>query len=349
MKISILLPVFNAGFYLSVCLKSIVQQTESDWELLAVNDFSTDDSADILKSFAEKDNRIRVFQNTEKGIVPALRLAFKNSTGQLITRMDADDVMPLEKLAVLKSNLLKNGQGHLATGCVQYFKTKIENFEVDSRLSIEEVIEKFPPSDGYLKYANWLNDLTIRSDNFSEIYKECVIPSPCWMVFKEDLIHCGAFDDSTYPEDYDLCFRFYKHGLKVIGSEQVLHYWRDHSTRSSRTMEVYANNNYFNLKLPYFLALEYDQSRPLVLWGAGKKGKKLARMLEVKGVPYHWLCNNSRKWGIQLYGARLESFEKLTDLEHPQVIVAVGSPDGKREILEYFKKIGLGREDYCFF
>lgn len=349
MKISILLPVFNAVPYLSACLNSIVQQTELDWELLVVNDFSTDDSANILETFAKKDNRIRVFQNTEKGIISALHLAFKNSSGQLITRMDADDVMPLEKLAVLKSNLLKNGKGYLATGCVQYFKTEIDNLEVDSTMTIEQIIEKSPPSDGYLKYANWLNDLTIHNDNFSEIYKECVIPSPCWMVFREDLIRCGAFDNPTYPEDYDLCFRFYKNGLKVIGSEEVLHYWRDHSTRSSRTMDVYANNNYFNLKLPYFLELEYDKSRPLVLWGAGKKGKKLARMLENKGISYHWLCNNPRKWGIQLYGATLENFEKLAGLEHPQVIVAVGSPDGKREILGYFEELGLGRESYYFF
>lgn len=348
MKISILLPVFNASPFLSTCLNSIIQQTELDWELLAVNDFSTDDSNEILKTFAEKDARIQVFQNTDKGIIPALQLAFEYSTGQLITRMDADDVMPLEKLAVLKSILIKNGRGHLATGCVKYFKTERNSgFQPDTLT--EQKIAENPPSDGYLKYENWLNSLTIQSNNFSEIYKECVIPSPCWMVFRADLIHCGAFEDSTYPEDYDLCFRFYKYDLKVIGSEQILHYWRDHSTRSSRTMEVYSNNNYFNLKLPYFLELEYDESRPLVLWGAGKKGKKLARMLENKGISYHWLCNNPRKWGIELFGSTLENFEKLQDLEHPQVIVAVASPDGKAEILRYFEKVDLGEESYYFF
>jgi hypothetical protein len=267
--------------------------------------------------------------------------------------MDADDVMAPEKLAVLKSNLIKNGQGYLATGCVQYFKTEgsrsgNQNDEIHS-LTAKEMSEKFPPNDGYFRYQNWLNELTIRNDNFSEIYKECVIPSPCWMVFREDLIRCGVFDNSTYPEDYDLCFRFYKNGLKVVGSEQVMHYWRDHSTRSSRTMEVYSNNNYFNLKLPYFLELEYDASRPLVLWGAGKKGKNLGQMLEIKGISYHWLCNNPRKWGIQLFGSTMDNFEKLATLENPQVIVAVASPEGKAEILAYFEKLNLGSESYSFF
>lgn len=330
MTISILMPVFNAGAYLAECLNSIIQQTESDWELLAVDDFSTDNSCKILNDFAEKDQRIRILQNTEKGIIPALKLAFQNSSGGLITRMDADDRMSLDKLAVLKSILIKNGVGHLATGCVQYF-------------SANEL------GGGYLKYEQWLNDLTKNSDNFSEIYKECVIPSPCWMVFRDDLVRCGAFDAKTYPEDYDLCFRFYKNELKVVGSEAVLHHWRDYDTRSSRTMEVYSNNNYFNLKLPYFLELERVENRPLVLWGAGKKGKQLARMLEDRGVFYHWFCNNPRKWGVQLFGATMDDFEKITDLENPQIIIAVASPEGKDEILVYLKKIGLSAGHYYFF
>lgn len=330
MKISILMPVYNAGKYLQACLDSIIQQTETDWELLAVDDFSEDNSREILKEFSKKDPRIQFFKNTEKGIIPALRLAFQNSVGKLITRMDADDLMSMEKLATLKSLLIKNGEGHLATGCVKYFS--------DNELG-----------DGYLKYEKWLNRLTIQSGNFSEIYKECVIPSPCWMIHRADLIQCGAFEPMTYPEDYDLCFRFYKNGLKVVGSEQILHFWRDHTIRSSRTMEVYSNNNYFNLKLPYFLELEKAKNRPLVLWGAGKKGKKLARMLESQGIAYHWLCNNPKKWGIQLFGSTLENFEKLKDLNHPQVIVAVASPEGKEEILTYFEEINLSTDYYYFF
>lgn len=339
------MPVFNAGNYLQACLNSILQQTETDWELLAVNDFSTDNSKEILKDFAKKDTRIKVFKNTEKGIIPALRLAFQQSLGDLITRMDADDLMAKEKLATLKMLLIKNGKEHLATGCVKYFN----DFDFQSDLAQLENLSHSTVGDGYIKYEHWLNQLTIQQNNFSEIYKECVIPSPCWMVFREDLNRCGGFEKATYPEDYDLCFRFYKNGLKVLGSEQILHFWRDYTTRSSRTMEVYSNNNYFNLKLPYFLELEKEGNRPLVLWGAGKKGKKLARMLESQGVSYHWLCNNPRKWGIKLFGSTLENSENLKNLENPQVIVAVASPDGQEEILSYFKNIDLSLTDYYFF
>ena len=237
-KISILLPVYNAAPWLEACLSSIVQQTEQDWELLAVNDFSTDNSPTILRAFAQKDARIQVLQNTQKGIIHALRLAFAHSTGDLITRMDADDLMVENKLEVLKKNLLDVGIGHVSTGLVKYFS--------DEQLG-----------EGYQKYANWLNELALGMTPYDEIYKECVIPSPCWMIYKTDLIRCGAFAPDTYPEDYDLCFRFYKHRIKPVSTRQRIHLWRDHGARSSRTMEVYADNRFFDLKLDYFLELDY--------------------------------------------------------------------------------------------
>ena len=319
-KISILLPVFNAAPFLQECLDSILNQVESNWELIAIDDFSTDPSLQILKENSRKDNRIRIFQNTEKGIIPALRLAFENSSGQLITRMDADDKMTPSKLTVLKENLLKNGKGHLATGCVAYFSATTLG-------------------QGYLKYANWLNGLTRLNANFSEIYKECVIPSPCWMVFREDLLECGAFQSNTYPEDYDLCFRFYKKGLNVVGSEEVLHLWRDHSNRSSRTMEVYADNQYFELKIPYFLSLDYNDSHPLVLWGAGKKGKKIAQLLIKHQVDFHWVCDTPNKWGVNIYGKFLEKTDRIQSLQEAQILVAVAAVDGQKEIKQKLKKV----------
>jgi len=198
-------------------------------------------------AYAKKDSRIQVLSNKEKGIIPALQLAFAKSTGQWITRMDADDRMAPEKLAELLKPLSDNGSGNLATGLVKYIST--------TQLG-----------DGYRRYEKWLNDLTTTSNNYQDIYKECVIPSPCWMCHRDDLIQCGAFDSATYPEDYNLCFRFYKNGLKVHGVKKVLHFWRDHPERTSRQSATYADHRYFDLKLPYFLELDYKSEQPLILW-----------------------------------------------------------------------------------
>lgn len=330
MKISILMPVYNAAKYLPETLNSIRLQSEENWELWAVDDFSEDDSYAILSDFALKDTRIRVLKNKEKGIIPALNLAFQHSNGHLITRMDADDLMMPKKLESLKSFFLKNETGIIATGSVEYFS-------------------EAPMGSGYLKYEKWLNSLTASQTNFSEVYKECVIPSPCWMICRKDLIRCGAFDHQTYPEDYDLCFRFYKNQLKVVSCPQILHRWRDHPARSSRTMEQYSNNHYFDLKLPYFLEIDRQEQTPLVLWGAGKKGKKLAKMLYTKGVPFQWVCNNPNKWGIELWGTKMNRFQHIETLVEPQIIIAVGAPDGQLEIKEYLQRLQFNMEDCYFF
>jgi len=57
--------------------------------------------------------------------------------------------------------------------------------------------------------------LTAKGNNFQEIYKECVIPSPCWMIYRTDMDKCQAFLPNRYPEDYDLCFRFYENGMRT--------------------------------------------------------------------------------------------------------------------------------------
>lgn len=329
--VSILTPFKNTAAYLEDCLNSIVSQSFLNWELLLVNDGSTDNSLEIANSFSNNDPRIKVFNNNGNGIIEALRLAFKNSSGMLITRMDSDDIMAPNKLEVLTANLIKNGLGHVSTGLVKYF----------SKAGI---------SDGYDRYEKWLNDLTIKGENYSEIYKECVIASPCWMVFKEDLIKSQAFEPNRYPEDYDLTFRFYETGLKCIPCDKLLHHWRDYDTRTSRTHVHYAQNYFLDIKLHYFLKLHYNDQRPLAIWGAGFKGKTIAKQLVEKEVLFHWICDNPKKIGKSIYGQPLLAFEELANLNRPQSIVTVANEEAQSEIRSYLHKQKMKpMTDYFFF
>jgi glycosyltransferase involved in cell wall biosynthesis len=327
--ISILQPVYNAAPFLPECLDSILAQTEENWELLAIDDFSTDESWNILQAYAAKDKRIKVFQNTEKGIISALRLAFSESSGNLITRMDADDRMPPEKLNLFQKTLLKQGTGYVATGLVEYFS--------ESELG-----------DGYRRYANWLNKLALEGRWLDEIYRECVIPSPCWMLHRKDLIACGAFDPNLYPEDYDLVFRFFKENLQPVCVPFILHHWRDHSSRASRNDPHYDDNHFFELKIKYFLELEHQPDRPLVLWGAGKKGKKLAKLLLEREINFLWVCDNTQKWGLDIYGQKMQSYKIVPKLANPQLILAVSAPDGQRQIQDQLKKWSLQPKIHYF-
>lgn len=329
--VSILMPFKNTGVFLEECIRSIQEQTYTNWELIAVNDHSTDDSALRLQDMAVSDPRITVLLNPGKGIIPALREAFEASSGNLLTRMDSDDIMPAAKLEHMVSDLRQFGKRHISLGLVRYFSDR-------------------GISDGYKKYEQWLNKLSKSGSNFTEIYKECSIPSPCWMVYREDLIEAGAFFPDRYPEDYDLTFRFYALGLRCIPSMNVLHYWRDYGARTSRNHEHYAMNYFLDLKLDHFLNLDFQNSRPLLLWGAGYKGKSLARQLLHHGLEFRWVCDNPNKIGKKIYGVPMEHFSVIRNISQPQSIISVAKRGAQKQIRTTLMDLGQKpMKDFFFF
>ena len=329
--VSILIPFKNTEDYLAECLVSILQQTYGNWEVWAVDDSSSDTSWDIVSQYALNDSRIKVIKNSGNGIINALRRAYKNCQGDLITRMDADDIMAPEKINTMVNLLLKHGEKHVAMGQVKYFSDR-------------------GISNGYERYEKWLNLLTEKGTNYSEIYKECVIPSPSWMVFKNDLDNCGAFESDRYPEDYDLTFRFYENRLKCIPCDMTLHHWRDYDSRTSRTSEHYAANYFLDIKLHYFLKLEYNPKRPLVIWGAGNKGKTIAKNLIDRKQDFTWICDNPNKIGKDIYGKKLFHFRVLHEIVDSQNIITVANEKEQVAIRNFFDTINkLPIKDYFFF
>ena len=330
--VSILMATKDTAPYLPDCLQSIINQTYTNWELLAINDHSSDATPEILEAYATKDDRIRVLHSDQHRLIPTLQFGYRQVKGELINRMDSDDKMPADKLEVLVNHWLQHGKGTIIAGGTQHF---VDEGEVGG---------------GFIRYENWLNEVAKNNKHYEEIYQECVIPSHCWIIHKEDFDAVGAFNPIVYPEDYDLCFRFYRKGLKVIGIDKILHYWRDRSNRISRTWEEYKDNRYYELKLRFFYEIDRDRSRPLVLWGAGKNGKDLARLLLDQEEPFHWVCDNDQKVGKDIYGVILQHFQEIPELSSPQIIIASASPSGKTTIkkqLEVWGKIPV--KDFWFF
>lgn len=330
--ISIIMAVKDTAPYLPNCLDSIINQSYTNWELIAVNDHSSDRTPEILKEYALKDKRIIVLNSDRPKLIPTLQVAYKACSGTLINRMDSDDKMPFDKLEILKQEWEKYGIGTVIGGGTEHF---VDEGEV---------------GDGFRRYERWLNDIARRSAHYEEIYQECVIPSHSWIIHKDDFDRVGAFDNEVYPEDYDLCFRFYKNKLNIVGINKVLHYWRDRSDRISRTWDCYKDNRYFDLKLNYFYQLDRDKNRPLVLWGAGKNGKDMAKLLQTNNDSFHWVCDNDNKIGKDIYGVKMQDIHSIKELNNPQIIITVASPEGKIEIknlLKDWKKEAV--KDFWFF
>jgi glycosyltransferase involved in cell wall biosynthesis len=330
--VSIIMAVKDTEPYLPACLDSIINQTYKNWELVAVNDHSSDRTPEILGEYAQRDSRIKIFHSERHKLIPTLKEGYQHLNGELINRMDSDDIMPSDKIEVLVNEWLKYGKGTIIAGGTKHF---VDEGEVGG---------------GFRRYEEWLNEVAKSSSHYREIYQECVIPSHCWIIHKEDLDKVGAFEPEIYPEDYDLCFRFYKEGLSVIGIDKILHHWRDRSNRISRTWEEYKDNRYFDMKLRYFYELDRDLSRPLVVWGAGRNGKDFAKLILEREDQFCWVCDNERKIGKDVYGIIMEDFKVILDLDNPQILVVVASPEDQvviRKQLDIWHKQPV--QDFWFF
>lgn len=103
MMISIVVPVYNAEKYLNSSIQSVLKQDYLDWELLLIDDGSTDSSPAICDSFAEADDRVRVIHKENKGVSVARNTGLENAQGEYIAFMDADDEMRTDMLSSLYS------------------------------------------------------------------------------------------------------------------------------------------------------------------------------------------------------------------------------------------------------
>ena len=233
--VSIIIPYKNPLPYFEDCLKSIVNQSHKKLQIILVNDYSTDDSEKLAFKYSNEDSRIELVKNIGKGIVDALNTGSEIAKGKYITRMDADDIMSENKIEILRSLLEKKKTKHIAVGNVKYFASKK------------------PMGNGYLKYANWLNELTSKEKNFKEIYKECTIPSCCWMMHRSDFENIKGFKKLDYPEDYDFLFRVHYNQIKLATTKEIIHLWRDHPMRTSRNSKDYLFENFIPLKLKYLI------------------------------------------------------------------------------------------------
>ncbi|WP_313659470.1 glycosyltransferase [Acinetobacter variabilis] len=120
MKVSIGIPFYNAELFLADAIKSVIQQSFHDWELILVNDGSTDQSLSIAQEFAKKDHRIRVISDgLNKKLPYRLNQIINESKYEYIARMDADDLIHPERLKIQLDFLENNKKFDLvSTGVI---------------------------------------------------------------------------------------------------------------------------------------------------------------------------------------------------------------------------------------
>src|SRR5688500_16211811 len=118
--VSVILPAFNAERFVASAVRSVLAQTHGDFELLAIDDGSTDRTREILEMLAEEDGRVRVLSHANYGMGRSLNEALEEAKHDWVARMDADDVMVPNRLERQLAFLAENPKLVVASSQVHY-------------------------------------------------------------------------------------------------------------------------------------------------------------------------------------------------------------------------------------
>ena len=143
-KVSIIVPIYNVEKFLSRCLESLINQTLKDIEIICINDGSTDNSHNILKRYAQKDNRIIILKQNNKGVAAARNLGLKNAQSDYIGFIDSDDWIDLNYFEKLY-DAIKNTDSDIACCSIKrvYKYKKSWRLKVNDQIIITDTQEKF--------------------------------------------------------------------------------------------------------------------------------------------------------------------------------------------------------------
>lgn len=277
-RVSVLLPVRDEEPYLAETLESLSAQTLADHEVIVVDDGSRDGSAAIAEAHARRDPRVRVVRQQPRGMVAASERARAEARSPLLARMDADDVALPRRLELQLAAIAEEGLAAVG-GQVEYFPA---------------------PTDGMRAYATWLNGLVTVEAALRDLFVECPLPGP-GLTARAELV---SYRDLGWPEDYDLVFRIWEAGGRFRNVDALVHRWRDHPERLTRTRPAYSLDAFRRCKVHFLRRTLLRGGRPAVVWGAGPTGKAFARELLRAGTPLAAFVElDPRKLGKRIHGA----------------------------------------------
>ena len=267
--VSVVLPVCNGAATLPRAIATIAGQTLRNWELVIVENGSTDGTGALAEAAAAGDPRVRVLGLPARGLVPALNAGLAAARGALIARMDADDVAAPERLERQAAFLLApENRGIGLVGC---------GVEFGGDRAVQA---------GYARHVDWLNALATPEAIALHRFVESPLAHPSTMFRRELVSQFGGYRDGAFPEDYELWLRWLDAGVRMAKVPQVLLTWADLPGRLSRTDPRYAPEAFFRLKAQW-LARELKRRvgpRRLLVWGAGRPTRKRAAWLEREGI-----------------------------------------------------------------
>lgn len=210
--VSVIIPTFNHGHFLTQALSSVINQTFSNWEAIVINNYSTDNTLEVVESF--NDSRIKLINFHNNGIIAAARNeGIKNARGMYIAFLDSDDSWLPKKLET----------------CLDYFNRENCDLICNSELLVENG----------KSLAIWHHGPDSRSSYKKLLFQGNCISTSAVTIKKQCLTDVGYFNEDKLfmtAEDYDLWLKLAKAGYHFKFIEEVLGKHLKHSGSSSSSV-----------------------------------------------------------------------------------------------------------------
>ena len=308
-------------------LVSLQQQSLVDFEILAIDDGSSDETPDLLRSWSVRDQRLKILTQPHMGLTEALNAGLAASSTPFVARMDVDDRADPERLARQLAHL-EADPGLAVVGCL---------------------VRGFPPDqvrEGFRIYMAWLNNLVTDEQIRREIFVESPLVHPSVMFRKDWVLRVGSYQDHGWAEDYDLWLRLYLAGARFEKVPEILLDWREHPDRLTWTDSRYSLENFLRAKAHYAAKGPLADRDGVFVWGAGMMGRRLSKHLIRESVPLAAFIDiDPRKIGRTRRGRPILAPEDLPAwwlrYQNPALLAAVGARGARPLIRERLVAIGL--------
>lgn len=214
--ISVIMPAYNSERFIAESIESVIAQTFTNWELIVVDDGSTDNTAKIVKGFSSIDSRIKYFYQPNQQMGKARNTGLQNSNGKLIAFLDSDDIWVSDKLKI-QVDFLQNKEVDLVFSDGYVISNSIDNVEYEYKTINDEI---------YGRYAQH----KLMMQNF--------IPIPSVLTYKSAIDQVGGFNENIEIHnvaDYHLWLKMLIGGFKFYGISDKLFYYRRHDSQSTYT------------------------------------------------------------------------------------------------------------------